>query len=175
MKKSVSVLLSAVLILTLIACSLFMLTVNKPEDTVTAYIEAVKGLDFKAADSCYYAVEQEENQITDGEIKLFNALYKNLEYEILSVKAKGETAAVTVKLTRTDFDKATERWAAEAENGISVSNYTDTLVKYLEADNAEKISAEVDVKCIRIKSKWYLSAKNDKLTDFLFNPINDAV
>jgi len=179
MKKTLSILVAAVLMFTLASCS-FLKAENTPEDVVKGYLDALKVVDMEKMDASYYAVESSDEQVTDEDIEIFKALYQDLTYEIISTEEDGTEATVKVKCNKVDYLKAADAMTALAveniENGTADGSegddyYMDLLLQCLAAEDAARVEEEVEIDCIRIGNKWYLNAENDDLEDFLYGDL----
>ena len=120
MKKTVSLLLAAVLLLSLCACGAVP---AKPEDTVAAFSEAMKAYDFEKMQTFLPASEEDlqselfneenENDLTALFMTRMKAWAKDMTYEIVSTETDGDKATVEVKYSYKDSTQVVNEFFTE--------------------------------------------------------------
>lgn len=130
MKKTISVLLSLILLICLTGCTLI-----KPEDKVNEFLSAIKTQDKNIlmgyADNKYInmLVNNSEDEKTSNEI--YSNLFKNLNYKIISssVDEKSEDAIVKVEISNTSFKNVFKNYEKKSYDYVLNNLYSKTKTK----------------------------------------------
>ena len=148
MKKTVSLLLAAILLLGLCACGAVP---AKPEDTVIAFSEGMKAYDFEKMQSCLASSEEDlqselfngedQNDLTAKFLTKMKAWAKDMTYEIVSTETDGAKATVEVKYSYKDTTAIVQEFFTEYVTralALALSGATEEEVSEL----AEQILAD---------------------------------
>lgn len=155
MKKLISILLLISSIL-LVGCS-------KPssKDVVNDFFNTVKTGDLKAAEKyCDYTITFGISDNIDIE-SLYSSLATNIDFEILSEEVDGDSAYVSVKVTKVDYDKA----YTKAKSLIDVSalsedestkKISEKIIKLSNEKKLELKESQEIIKLQKFNNNWFI-------------------
>jgi len=178
MKKIIAILLAAVMILGLAACGE---KGPKPEDTVTAFCEAVKAFDFEAMQACVDEKIEEEDFISNEEEEaqeLMDYLKKNaseLTYKVGEASVDGDKATVAVDMEYTDISNVmkevfseylTQMLALMFEGGSeeeAAAVLDDVLSEKIASVETTRASENIVFNLVKKDEAWKITESNDQI------------
>ena len=192
MKKTISILLILVMFLSLTACS----NQQKPETTVSEFIEAAKMFNFEKMASIINPSSSpskekiselekgsEENSYEKYFMDYLKSNAKKITYEIKDSTIDGDNATVTVDfkyvdggpLLKSTIGDVFSQVISMAFAGVEMNDeeMSQLLVSSMEKqkENISETFTErtVNLKCIKIENKWYLDDISDDFLDVIIS------
>jgi len=150
MKKLLSIFLIGLMSISMFACSFV-----KPEDKVNEFLGAVKSKDEQVlmgyTDNKY--VNMLVNPIGNKKVlnTIYNNLFKNMTYKIVSVTDNDTGSIVKVEITNVSFKKAFRNYEKKSY---------DYMIKNLYSESISKV--KMNKKCLNILSKEIANAAKSK-------------
>lgn len=155
MKKKIVIIIAVLITFSLTGC---YLTLTEPEEVATDFFE---GLKTKNEDALILYTENEDINMLlhskgneDALNKMYESLFRNFSYKILSIKKNEEETAATmeVELTNADFSKVLKNYQTEAYDYMQKNLYSGDMSKKalnkkclsIYADQVEKVAEKAE-------------------------------
>jgi hypothetical protein len=142
---------------------------TEPEKAVAAALDALAKVDtatFNSYVSSYDVdggvIEQtlfpEGDALTEEDVQLYTAYFKNLTYKISDVSVDGENAVVKATITNSDFSTAMEDLYSISQQSGSEDAFNISAVVDMLNGITKTIVSDVDITLIKAEDKWEIVA-----------------
>lgn len=151
-----------------------------PAGTVQLALEAVKAVDIEAFNRLTDNVRKDgtyatgmtifgdsEGELSDGDKKLAEELFRNLSWTMGAVAQSGNTATVPLKITNADFTSVVGTVSKEAMAGVfaTETGETDSMDRMMElvmaAQKNTAITIDVTAKAVKTDGAWKVHLDHD--------------
>ena len=184
-KKLFSIMLAAVIMVSMVGCSS-----SKPENTVNEFLKNSKNFDLAAMNENISPDSQSDSDVVEAvedneDLKPYLKFIKKnaqiMTYTIKETNIDEDEATVTVDFKYVDSSDALNAAFTEllkvaftqAFSGNEMSDeeieklITDTLTEY-ESENSDKFAEKtLDLYCIKVDNKWYIDDFDEEFFDVL--------
>ena len=194
MKKITAIILSAVLVLGLAACGAGAPKEPGPEDTVTAFFEAMKAFDVAAMKACTideeFNVDDVLNPEEEGGEELMEYIKTNaskIEYEITSANTEADTATVSVSTKFVDaseviketfieyFDQIFSLLAEETDEDAAAEALKATLSDKIANVPAGIASADISLDLVKQEDGWKIKEVTKEVANVLLGNMEAGI
>lgn len=194
MKKLLSILLSTILIFSLVACG-----TPKPEETVIAFCENLKELNYAEASALFEFgkggfedIEDTDasNAMPEGVEEFFKELAKDIDYKISNVSIEDDIAYVTVTFNYADISPVMSNVLVDfigqafalafsgADESATDALFTSLFTEKMTTTTLNTSTADVEFVCVKKEGEWKLQAFDEdnliKIENVISFDINKA-
>lgn len=181
--KTISIILSLLIISSLISCSN-----TSPETSVKNFFDALKKQDMTTATSYLIDGSKDISYDNPQQEKIIKQIFSKLNCEIISTNTEGDKATVKAKVTSPDLVNITSKAISELlpqlmvmafSNNSDVEDKASELIeeyftKSLSDPKLSLTTNEIDIKLKKINDKWLIDA-DDKLGNAITGNIAEAL
>lgn len=171
MKKLLSVILTVVMLLSLVACGE---KIDPPDKVVGNALTAIKSSDFETAKK-YFDTNPEETLDAaedDQSDEIKTKLMQGLEYSIISTNVNGDTATVKANIKNINMATVISDYISQAFeyafSGLSEDEldekFLDILSTSMDKNKDNLLEKEVDIQLTKGENGWIITM-NDDLSD----------
>lgn len=175
--KKIGLIFLMVLLVTLSACG-----IEKPENSVSSALNAIKAYDMKTAKEYFVGVHTNdlEDATADDSEELTKKLFQNLSFSIEKASVKGDKAVVTTKITNIDMVKFMSSYmqrlfkiafSGDSEDGMDAQ--AEKLLATMMDEKNDTVSTTVDINLVQADGKWKIDP-SDKLLDAILGGLLSA-
>ncbi|MCO8192851.1 hypothetical protein [Anaerofustis sp. NSJ-163] len=165
---------------------------NSPKDVAVTLLEGYKNFDLTMLDDVLnidYSIEEEFNKMIEQGILNSTDVYarttKNMQYKIIDVEEKGDTAVVKAEITNENIGEvvayAVVKGAKEQANNSSMTDeetkqyIEDCFFESLETFKPDVYTEEIELSLVKVDGKWKVEPLSDEDQNIIMGKIYEGI